>query len=330
MGYVLDAELAPAMMALTVQVAEGQAPARGDWQAVRAASAAGLAYLDTLTPASPGLSTTSFATPASDGRDEIELRWYSKTSAAPGSVVDAHGGCAAPGSAVVYAHGGGMIGGSLDLYDKVVAWYVAQTSVPFLSVGYRLAPEATSATGLAEDVFTGLTWLARHADDLGVAPARIAVMGDSGGGGPAAGAAILARDRNVPLARQILIYPMLDDRNTTPGPIPSGILTWTYDNNYTGWRALLGDEMGGDTVSPVAAPGRLTDFAGLAPAYIDVGDLDIFRDESIAYAAGLASAGVPVELHVHPGAPHGFERFVPDAGVAQRATADRARAVAAI
>jgi acetyl esterase/lipase len=317
MGYELDAELAPAITALTTQAAEGQAPARGDWQAVRTASAAGLAYLDTLTPASPGVTTTSSATSTSDGRNEIELRWYTKTSQAPGS-------------AIVYAHGGGMIGGSLDLYDKVVAWYVAQTGVPFLSVGYRLAPEATSATGLAEDVFTGLTWLARHATDLGVDPARIAVMGDSGGGGPAAGTAILARDRNVPLARQILVYPMLDDRNTTPGPIPPAMLTWTYDNNYTGWHALLGDEMGGGKVSPVAAPGRLTDFTRLAPAYIDVGDLDIFRDESIAYAAGLAKAGVPVELHIHPGAPHGFERFVPDAGVAQRATADRARAVAAI
>jgi acetyl esterase/lipase len=123
---------------------------------------------------------------------------------------------------------------------------------------------------------------------------------------------------------------MLDDRNTTPGPIPPGNLTWTYDNNYTGWHSLLGDEIGGDKVSPVAAPGRLTDFTRLAPAYIEVGDLDIFRDESIAYAGGLAKAGVPVELHVHPGAPHGFERFVPGAGVARRAMTDRVRAVAAI
>jgi acetyl esterase/lipase len=316
-SYELDAEIAPVMAALAAQAAEAPAPARGDWQAVRTAAAAGLAYMDTLTPASPAVTTTSFTTSTGDGQDEIELRWYAKTSAAPGS-------------AVVYAHGGGMIGGSLDLYDKVVSWYVAQTGVPFLSVGYRLAPEATSTTSLAEDVFTGLTWLTRHATELKVDPARIAVMGDSGGGGPTAGAAILARDRNVPLARQILVYPMLDDRNTTPGPIPPGILTWTYDNNYTGWHTLLGDEIGGDKVSPVAAPGRLTDFTGLAPAYIDVGDLDIFRDEGIAYAAGLAKAGVPVELHVHPGAPHGFERLVPGTAVAQRALADRTRAVAAV
>jgi acetyl esterase/lipase len=317
MSYELDAELAPAMAVLADQAAGAPRPRRGDWRAVRASVSAGQAYMDTLTPAAPGVITTSFTTPASDGAGEIELRWYATAGAAPGP-------------AVIYAHGGGMIGGSLDLYDKVVSWYVSQTGVPFLSVGYRLAPEATSTTSLAEDVFTAVTWLAGHATDLGIDLARIAVMGDSGGGGPTAGAAILARDRNVSLARQILVYPMLDDRNTTPGPIPPGNLTWTYDNNYTGWHSLLGDEIGGDKVSPVAAPGRLTDFTRLAPAYIEVGDLDIFRDESIAYAGGLAKAGVPVELHVHPGAPHGFERFVPGAGVARRAMTDRVRAVAAI
>jgi acetyl esterase/lipase len=186
MSYELDAELAPAMAALAARAAGAPAPARGDWQAVRAAAAAGLAYMDTLTSAAPEVSVTSFTAATGDGDGKIELRWY----AAPG---------AAPGPAVVYAHGGGMIGGSLDLYDKVVSGYVAQAGVPFLSVGYRLAPEATSSTSLAEDVFTGLAWLRGHAADLGVDPARVAVMGDSGGGCPTAGAAILARDRDVPL-----------------------------------------------------------------------------------------------------------------------------------
>jgi acetyl esterase/lipase len=317
MNYELDPELAPAMADLAAKAAGAPVPVRGDWQAVRTASSAGLAYMASITPPSVGVSSTSFTTPTVDGEDEIELRWYTKPGAAPG-----------PG--VVYTHGGGMIGGSLDLYDGVVSWYVSETGVPILSVGLRLAPEATSSTSLAEDVFNGLTWLVDHASDLGVDPSRIALMGDSGGGGPTAGAAILARDRGVPLAKQLLVYPMLDDRNTTPGPIPPELLTWNYDNNYTGWVTLLGDQIGGDSVSPVAAPGRLTDFTGLASAYIDVGDLDIFRDESIAYAGGLARAGVPVELHVHPGAPHGFERFVPDSDVAQRAMADRVRAVATI
>jgi acetyl esterase/lipase len=317
MKYELDPELAPAVADIVAKAAGAPAPVRGDWQAVRTASSAGLAYMASITPPSTGVSNTSVMTPTADGEDEIELRWCTKAGAATGS-------------AVVYTHGDGMIGGSLDLYDEVISWYVAQTGVPFLSIGLRLAPEATGSTSLAEDVFSGLMWLVHHADELGVNPSRIAVMGDSGGGGPTAGAAILARDRGVPLAKQILVYPMLDDRNTTPGPIPPELLTWTYDNNYTGWVTLLGDELGTDSVSPIAAPGRLTDFAGLAPAYIDVGDLDIFRDESIAYAGGLARGGITVELHVHPGAPHGFERFVPDSDVAQRAMIDRVRAIATI
>ncbi|MFF1822857.1 alpha/beta hydrolase [Kribbella sp. NPDC058245] len=318
MSYTLDPELVPAMAALAVQAAQTTPPARGDWRAVRAAASAGLAYLASITPPSSGVSATSFSTPTSDGRGEIELRWYTTAMTAPGR------------PAVVYTHGGGMLGGSIDLYHEVVSWYVAESGVPFLSVELRLAPEATSPTSLAEDVFSGLTWLADHATDLGVDPSRIAVMGDSGGGAPTAGAAILARDRGVPVAKQILIYPMLDDRNTTPDSLPAELLTWNHDNNYTGWVTLLGDALGTDDVSPVASPARLTDFARLAPAYIEVGDLDIFRNESIAYALGLATAGVPTELHVHPGAPHGFERFVPDAGVARRAMADRVRAVATV
>jgi acetyl esterase/lipase len=317
MSYELDLELAPAMAALSAKAAAAPKPARGDWQAVRATAAAGQAYMATLVPPSPSVTTTDFRTHTLDGEGEIDLRWYTTA----GSV---------KGSAVVYTHGGGMLGGSIDLYDTLVAWYVAQAGVPFLSVGLRLAPEAPTSTAMAEDVFSALMWLHAHAEEFGVDRSRIAVMGDSGGGGPTAGAAILARDNDVPVAKQILVYPMLDDRNTTAGAIPDELLTWDYDNNYTGWVTLLGDELGTDTVSPISAPVRLADFTGLAPAYIDVGDLDIFRDESIAYAGRLAAAGIPIELHVHPGAPHGFERFVPDAAVSTRAMADRARAVSAI
>ena len=203
------------------------------------------------------------------------------------------------------------------------------TGVPFLAVKYRLAPEVTGTT-LAQDTFAGVTWLIEHARALGVDPDRVAVMGDSGGGCPAAGAAIIARDRRLAVARQILIYPMLDDRNILPGVLPEAWLTWTYDNNFTAWSAVLGEDLGKETVSPHAVPARLRDFCGLAPAYIEVGDLDIFRDEDLAYAQRLAQAGVPVEVHVHPGAPHGFERIAPNAKVAQRALQDRARVVASL
>ena len=313
--YELDSELVPVMAGLRERAANSQAPARGDWRAVRQTANAGQAYMATLTPSSSGVKTTTFFTTASDGA-KIELRWYQKTGVNPGS-------------AVVYVHGGGMVAGSINLYDKLVSWYVSETGVPFLSVQYRLAPEAHGTT-LAEDVFAALTWLIEHSLELGVRTDRIALMGDSGGGGPTAGAAILARDRKIMLARQILIYPMLDDRNLGPGLIPANLLTWNYDNNFTGWAALLGDRLGGSAVSPVEAPARLRDFTGVAHAYIEVGDLDIFRDESINYALRLAGVGAPVELHVHPGAPHGFERFAPTSRLALRAMSDRTRVIASI
>lgn len=217
-----------------------------------------------------------------------------------------------------------MIAGSVARYDRFVAGYAADTGVPFLSIDYRLAPEHPHPTPV-EDCFAGVRWLLEHADELRVDPARVAIMGDSSGGGLAAGAALMARDRGVALARQILIYPMLDDRTTVPDPALAPFAAgWSYDNNYTGWHALLGDAIGTDDVAPSAAPARAADLSGLPPTYIDTGDLDIFTNETIDYARRIAATGTNVEIHVHPGCPHGFDR-VPGLPVAARAIADRRR-----
>lgn len=312
MSYVLDPELADALAVLSPPAAP---PARGDWQALRANGNAGWAVWSGAAPAYPDVHARSFFVETDDGA-EIELRWFAKKDSSPGS-------------AVVYAHGGGMILANVDLYAFVIAEYVARSGVPFLAVEYRLAPEARE-TSLAEDVLLGLRWLVAHAAELGVEPGRIALMGDSGGGCPAAGAAILARDRGIPVAKQILIYPMLDDQNLVPDPLLFPFATWTYDNNFTGWSALLGERLGDASISPVAVPARLKDAGGLAPAYIEVGELDIFRDEDIRYAQKLAVAGVPVELHVHPGANHGFDRLAPSSKLAQRAMQDRIRVIKAV
>jgi acetyl esterase/lipase len=119
---------------------------------------------------------------------------------------------------------------------------------------------------------------------------------------------------------------MLDDRTVEPDPqLPPEYLVWNYDDNRTGWGALLGDAAGGSDVSPYAAPARATDLAGLPDTFIDVGDLDIFRNEDIDYARRLIDAGVPTELHVLPGCPHAFEAFAAEAAVSQRVIADRLR-----
>ena len=247
----------------------------------------------------------------------VQLRWYEKRGETPGA-------------AVLYLPGGGMICSNLEIYDATVARYVSRSGVPFLSVDYRRAPEV-SAPAPVTDSFAALQWLANSAPDLAVDPRRIAIMGDSGGGGVAASLAIYARDHGGPqITKQILIYPMLDDRNTTPDPEIANLASWTYDDNLTGWGALLGEARSRADVSPYGAAARLQDFSKLPPAYIEVGELDIFRDESIAYAQGLYAEGISTELHVHPAVPHGFEAFVPSAGVSQRAVADRQRVLRAL
>ena len=221
-----------------------------------------------------------------------------------------------------------MICGSLDIYDSLVRNSVSKSGVPMLAVEYRLAPEHPHPAPV-EDCFAGLRWLSEHARELGVDPQRIAVYGDSAGGGLAAGTALIARDRGVHLARQILVYPMIDDRTEVDARLVP-FLMWTYDDNETGWRALLGADYRTDAVSPYAAPSRAADLAGLAPAYLEVGELDAFRDEDMDYARRLGLAGVSVELHVHPGVPHAFEALAPQTAVARRSAADRLRALTSL
>ncbi len=272
---------------------------------------AGYAMVGALLPPHPEITRSSHTTRSADGA-EISLTWFS----APGQPA---------GPAVVHAHGGGFVGGSAQLFAPFVADYVARSAVPFLSVDYRLAPQAQD-TAPAEDVYAGLSWLRAHAELLGVDPARVAVLGDSAGAGLAAGVAVLARERGVRLARQMLIYPMLDDRTTTD-PLLEPFLTFSAELSTIGWQALLGKARGSDAVSPVAAPGRLKDFTGLAPAYVEVGELDLFREESVSYAQRLWAAGVSTELHVRPGLPHGFDNYALGAHVTERAMTDRVEAL---
>jgi acetyl esterase/lipase len=307
-GYRLDPEVAEA---LATRAAEPVGIVRGDWRALRETIEANLTFLATISrPVADGVRVRLIEVVADDGV-RVRARWYTREGLQPGS-------------AVVYAHGGGMIAGDVDAYESVVAGYVAAAGVPFLSVDYRLAPEVRGACP-TEDFFAGLVWLVGHAGEMGISLERLAVMGDSGGGGIAASVAILARDRGVALARQILIYPMLDDRTETVEIARTPFLSWTNDKNATAWGARLGEAVGGAKVSPAIAPARLKDARELAPAYIEVGDLDLFRDEDIAYALKLAAFDVPIELHVHPGAPHGFDRAAPESRLTQRAMEDRLR-----
>jgi acetyl esterase/lipase len=230
--------------------------------------------------------------------------------------------------ALLWIHGGGYVLGSVERDDLLTKHLAKIGQCVVASVEYRLAPEHPFPAPV-EDCYAALKWLAAHSSELGVNKSRIAIGGASAGGGLAAGLALLTRDRaEVEVAFQLLIYPMIDDRNITSASetIPDTFV-WTRENNLMGWRAYLGREPGGADVSPYAAAARATDLRGLPPAYIPVGDLDLFLDENITYAQRLLAAGVPTELHVYPGAFHGFNGFVPGAAVSRRFNADRDHAL---
>jgi acetyl esterase/lipase len=219
---------------------------------------------------------------------------------------------------LVWMHGGGYVAGSPDIDQGQMNALAEQVGCAVASVDYRLAPE-TPYPGPIEDCYAVLTHLQAHAEAFDVDATRIAVGGESAGGGLAAALALLARDRGeVPLLLQVLVYPMLDDRTCSRPPGDwVGEYLWRPGDNSFGWRCLLGDLFGTDDVPPYAAAGRATDLAGLPPTFIDVGTLDLFLYEDVAYARALLRAGVPTELQVYPGAPHGFLQ-IEDAWMSRR------------
>jgi acetyl esterase/lipase len=259
-----------------------------------------------------GVSTAERQAPGPEGAPEVFVRLYQPTER-PDTL-----------PALLWIHGGGYVLGSVAGDDLVARHLAKVDQCVVASVEYRLAPECPFPAPV-EDCYAALKWLAAQGAALGVNPSRIAIGGASAGGGLAAGLALLARDRaEVAVAFQLLIYPMLDDRTIAPATetVPD-TLVWSRENNLMGWRAYLGRTPGRADVSPYAAAARATDLHGLPPAYIAVGDLDLFLDENMTYAQRLLAAGVPTELHVYPGAFHGFNGFAPSAEISGRFNADR-------
>ncbi|WP_405536826.1 alpha/beta hydrolase fold domain-containing protein [Streptomyces antimycoticus] len=233
---------------------------------------------------------------------------------------------ATPVPALYHIHGGGMTVGHNRLGVPELLDLAQELRLAVVSVEYRLAP-GTRHPGPVEDCYAGLRWTAEHAEELGIDPARIVVVGGSAGGGLGAAVALQARDRGGPaLFGQLLMCPMLDDRNDTPSALQmTGTGVWDRAANEAGWTALLGDARGGDDVSPYAAPARATDLSGLPPAFIDVGSAETFRDEDVDYARRIWRSGGTAELHVWSGAFHGFSDMAPQAAVSRDAREARRR-----
>jgi acetyl esterase/lipase len=229
--------------------------------------------------------------------------------------------------AALYVHGGAFVRGSIGLFDPLCEQIVTKANVVVASVEYRLAPR-NPFPAAPEDCYAALVWLFSAAHEVGIDSARIAIVGSSAGGGIAAGVALMARDRgDFELAFQMLLCACLDDRHMTPSSHETtDPRTWNRQASLESWRAYLGDRRG--VISPYAAPARMPDLRGLPSTYLAVGQLDLVRDENIHYANRLIHARVPTELHVYPGAFHGFDQgLAPTARVSIDAIENRHNAL---
>ncbi|WP_339837688.1 alpha/beta hydrolase [Paenibacillus sp. FSL R7-0272] len=219
--------------------------------------------------------------------------------------------------ALLWIHGGGMILGSPEGDDQLCTDFAIRADCIVVSPNYRLAPEHPYPAGL-EDCYNTLQWMSEEAEARGIDLKRIAVGGASAGGGLAVALTLLTRDRKGPeLCFQLPLYPMLDHRNGTSSSYemthPS---IWNRAHNVAAWKMYLGHQFNIE-VPVYASPSLATDLTGLPPAYICVGELDLFRDEILEYVSRLSRAGVKVEFHLYPGCYHASEHVAPEAESSQ-------------
>ena len=267
---------------------------------------------DRRPPPNPAVESTDYHAPGLPGEPDVRVRVYRPRAQA------------GPLPGLLWIHGGGHVLGAVEQDDTTAEHFVEQIGCVVASVDWRRSPEHPFPAAM-NDCYAALAWTHQQAGELDIDPELVAIGGASSGGGSAAGLALMARDRGeYPICFQSLNYPMLDDRNVTPSS--HAIVhprVWNRDTNARAWKAYVGDAAGGDGVSPYAAPSRATDLAGLPPAFIGVGDLDLFLDEDIDYGQRLLQANVPTELHVYAGGIHGFNGLAPGTDLAIRYDRDR-------
>lgn len=284
----------------------------GDFSDLNAARQGMNAYIASLPPLPDDVTLYEKYVPSFDNHDILlrVLRPNHLTSPAP---------------VLYWTHGGGLFMANAALDDPLNVAHVLELGIVVVSVEYRLAPEFPYPTPL-RDCYYGLLGMVAKSEEWGIDPNNIVIGGSSAGGGLTAALAMIARDFGGPPIRfQFLGFPMLDDRNQTYSSYAiADPRVWNREANLIGWNHYLNDKAGSRTIKPYASPGRarVKDLSNLPPAYINIGTLDMFLDESINYARKLLRAGVPTELHVYPGVFHASNIFVPDSPLSQRWRAD--------
>ncbi len=208
--------------------------------------------------------------------------------------------------------------GSARMNDRLCGETAHQLGVTIVSVDYRLAPKHPFPAAI-DDSHSAWGWLIAHAAELGVDVDRIAVGGQSAGGGLAACLAQRLHDEGERVVAQWLFCPMLDDRTAADrAHDATGHFVWNNRSNLAGWSSYLGAAPGAASVPPYAVAARRDDLSGLPPAWIYTSDIELFYDEDVSYARRLQDAGVEVTLDVVAAAPHGFEAWATDTPLAQQ------------
>jgi acetyl esterase/lipase len=269
-------------------------------------------------PAAPGtdLTVQEIVVPGPKGAPSVSLRVFQPT------------GLKAAAPVLLWIHGGGLVFGAPEQDDRTSIAFARELGITVAAVRYRLASDSP-APAAVEDAYAALRGLIARASELHIDVDCIAIGGASAGGGIAAALALLAHDRaEIRPVFQLLVYPMLDDRTTTRTDLDArNMRLWTPKSNQHGWSSYLGSAVAGPDVSPYAAAARREDLTGLPPAWIGVGTLDLFHDEDVEYARRLGDSKVPCELHIVPGAFHGFDAVFPKADVSQQFWRRQARAL---
>lgn len=324
MPKTLDPEYLKALEPYLPVLKDAPNPPIGDWSSRRPATNGLFDLIMPNWPVMTDVQQEPHTVKSKDGNYDIPLFHFTKKGAQGSS----------PGTVMLYFHGGGFYAGSVAQYRKVCELYVSQSGIPMIAADYRLAPEFPFPTPV-DDAYTVLEYVSKNADLFKIDPSRIVIFGDSAGGGLVAGLAIKARDQGLspPVAKQMIIGGMLDDRRTAKkDEALAATATWRYEDNVTGWGVYLGsaDKIGSNDVSEYASPSRVSDARGLPSLYLEVPDMDIFREENIEYANRLSAANVETELHVWKGVPHSYELFAPRISLSKMAFQLRARAVQSV
>jgi acetyl esterase/lipase len=223
---------------------------------------------------------------------------------------------------MLYLHGGGLVMGNPEGSLSVIEKFIKTKPCIIIAPDYRKAFDAPYPAAF-NDCYDTLLWIDENADQLGVIKDKLIVAGHSAGGGLTSAITLKAsQTQDIKIAFQIPVYPMLDDRQDTNSATDNDGPIWNSKANKIGWSAYLSDLIKqGVEIPAYAAPARTVEFSILPPTISFVGDMEPFKDETIAYIQNLRKAGIPVEFKLFNGCFHGFETILPKLEISKEAWA---------